>query len=164
MAAVAGGSHFHQAEFVEPLHDRLGQLCWLDGTAVRITASGVDADFCGQSADVARATRTHAWQGCLECHQSTDESSGWRPCISQRRAAWQAAWLSEREARKGCRVELLHGCLQDMCEPEYLKCTSEKALSLGADGALTVRERPAKRALTPCDRSAADWSKACAFF
>ena len=65
---------------------------------------------------------------------------------------------------KGCRVELLHGCLQDMCEPEYLKCTSEKALSLGADGALTVRERPAKRALTPCDRSAADWSKACAFF
>ena len=61
-------------------------------------------------------------------------------------------------------MELLHGCLQDMCEPEYLKCTSEKALSLGADGVLTVRERPAKRALTPCDRSAADWSKACGFF
>ena len=53
MAAVAGGSHFHQAEFVEPLHDRLGQLCWLDGTAVRITASGVGADVCGQPADVA---------------------------------------------------------------------------------------------------------------
>ena len=79
MAAVVGGSHFHQAELT---------------------------------------TMLARWNSCS--HYSLGRWRGrlWAACrcgLRQRRAAWQ-------------------------------------------------RERPAKRALTPCDRSAADWSKACGFF
>ena len=79
MAAVVGGSHFHQAELT---------------------------------------TMLARWNSCS--HYSLGRWRGrlWAACrcgLRQRRAAWQ-------------------------------------------------RERPAKRALTPCDRFAADWSKACGFF